>query len=142
MSTALKIILIIAILFVTFLAAAGVIGYLWFQKNKDQLKDMGTRAIAEGQAWGESHDQAGCRDESMRRVKGCEGLRCEIETGVFLRSCLEASAPSEGFCDGVPAESEILTTVKWRISECEKLGMEDSQACGRLLQGVQSHCHP
>lgn len=143
MSTTAKVVLGIlgGLLLLSLLSCLGL--KLWIDANKDELMNMGVEAEAEGVDYGVGSDQSGCVGEGLSRLELCGEFdpMCEAENGIFLKSCLSAASPSEGFCDGVPAKNDILESATWAVGTCVNLGRAQDQACGRMLQSVQDHCH-
>ena len=140
MRTVLK---VFAVLIVLFLVAVGGF-YLWWKTNSDRLLSEAEASVAEGEAFGQTTDNAGCLTAALRRGEGCGGFFCEVNASVFLRACLEASQPTRGFCDGVPQEtlSGVAESVRWLASVCEAESYPADGACGRMLARVQEFCHP
>lgn len=124
---------------VVLLVAAGFAGVAWLNANKDTLKAEGDAIKVEAKAFGEKTDQAGCLTEAFARGKGA-GFMAQVRNRLFLDDCLDAAAPTEGFCAGAPADSEIFASVAWRLEACEKLGRSGEKDCSELLGVVQDHC--
>lgn len=121
------------------LALVGVsfIGLLvWAWRNVDRQE----RAEAEGVAFASHATDAGCLDETLRRVRvGDSWLR--LHDAAFLRGCLEGAEPSSGFCAGVPLPSDQEGGLEWRLARCEaaELGLDEGN-CSSLLWPVQTYC--
>ena len=143
MSTSAKVVLgiLAALLLVSILSCLGL--KMWFEDNKDELANMGEEADAAGIEYGIGSDQAGCVGAGLSQQDGCGAFdpMCEAENSIWLRACLSAATPTPGFCDGVPEKSDIIDSATWAVGTCMNLGRPDDQACGRLLQQVQEHCH-
>ena len=116
-------------------------GYLWFQNNKNQLKEHWDKAAAEGQLYGNGKPSNECIAEAMRRLKSAGGfdLRQELSNKSFLHSCLAVAVEPADFCKGVPPKSEIMKSVSWILATCESAGSH-AQACGRLVKAILEHC--
>jgi len=120
-------------------------GYLWFQKNEQQLKEhtkeLMEKATAEGAFFGNEKISYVCMVEAMRRVKSVDNfdLWQQISTQSFLRSCLVAALEPADFCARVPPKSEIMQSVSWSLVTCESAG-SPGQPCGRLVRVIQEHC--
>ena len=56
-----------------------------------------------------------------------------------LLACLEASHPTPGFCTGIPDADSLTASFKWRLDECQRLHLKDSN-CGNLLGTIQLYC--
>src|SRR5262245_3352505 len=95
----LKALLIVAIVLVLLFVGAGV--FVWM-KNKDKWMARAKEVVAEGQQFGKQTDNQGCVDEGVSRYKKEPGFGTAISTSIFMRTCLESSKPTPGFCDSVP----------------------------------------
>jgi hypothetical protein len=138
-SRGLKVVLILfAILFGLGVALVSA-SYVWWTKHKDQLIAQGKAARAEGETFGRNHPADACLDEALSRNASCAGLMCEVRTKLFLSGCLGVSQVPPGFCEGVPAPSEIIASARWALAQCAARHRSD-QACPRLLQALQEHC--
>lgn len=122
-------------------AAACAIGvYVWAQSAMGELREEGRVVMAEAEEFGRGRPSSACMDEAFSRLDACDGVMCEATTGAWLEACLCASTRPTGFCDGVPPESEIMASARYRIAACRARGARDEQACGRLLASVQRVC--
>lgn len=136
----LKIVLIVIGVIVLILISFGVIGFVYFNRHKDEWMKAGAAAKQEGEAFAPGKDAAQCVDEGVRRLGTCSGLSCEITIRVFVQSCMRKAAPSPQLCTDVPRRTEILRSAKWAIDECSRRGLAGNQPCGRLMQEVQRYC--
>jgi len=139
LSRAAKIIITIAVSLV--ILAASVIGFglYWWSHHSHELFEAGRKQIEQGEAFGKQTDEQGCLDEAITRYKANRGFSGSISTGLFLRSCLEASRPTPGFCDQVPKQSDILKSARWQIEQAKKAGIDD-QYGRQLFTQVQQYC--
>jgi hypothetical protein len=96
--------------------------------------------VAEGQDFGSSTDNQGCVDQSISRYKKEPGFSTAISTGIFMRTCLDASKSTPGFCDSVPKETEFIKSGKWRAEQCRNYGLAGDSYCQNLFQPVQQFC--
>lgn len=140
MRTLLKVIITIAGMFFLLGIVCVVGGGVWLKKNEAKLREMGERAIAGGHAHGKGTDSAGCLDETLSRLDQSKGIMEETQLKIFLKECLAAAEPTEGFCDGVPPPGEIMKTVSWVTSTCKAEGRGGEQRCTRVVQAIQDHC--
>lgn len=140
-SKGVKILLVVLGLCVLGLVGIGVAGYVWFDRNKEELKASVEAVQAEAKAYAARADQEGCMAEGRRRADECGALDlgCGIRASTFLRFCLDDAAPSEGFCEGVPAKGEIMDGSRWILAQCSDRG-GDSDRCRRLQQVRQDFC--
>jgi hypothetical protein len=114
----------------------------WFMRNKDDLVARATAARAEGTAYAPGKTNEQCVTEALRRTAAAGDLELITRTcaGFFLDACLESSEPSPDVCAGVPPSSEMMTTVAWRMKECQRRGQPDAQSCGQTLEHLQTFC--
>lgn len=139
----LKALLIVAIAIV--LLVVGVIGAgaWWWMRNKEALINRAKEVVAEGKDFGSKTDNQGCVDEGVVRYKKDPGLTSVISTSIFLRTCLDSSRPTPGFCDSVPKKTEFMKTTEWRMGQCRQHGMAGDSYCQNIFQAVQEYCeHP
>jgi hypothetical protein len=141
LSKTVKVLLILAAGFVVFLVVAVGAGAMWWKANKVRLMEGGSKAMAEGKAFGTSRQDASCVDEAFRRLDSGSGFTDEIHNRLFLSACLKEAQPTPGFCEGVPAMGEIMSSVKWSLTTCTRRGKANDQPCSRLVQEIQKHCH-
>ncbi len=140
MPTWLKVTLIVgAILFVMLvgLVAAGVYVVRTYGPG---LVEGSKQAVGEGEAFGRQTDNEGCLAEGVARHKSADGFGALIKANVFLRSCLEASSPSPGFCDGVPRHTEFIKSAQWQMEQCKRHGLSTNNQCQQVFSQVQQFC--
>jgi hypothetical protein len=115
----------------------------WVSANKDRLLAEGKQTMAEAEAYAADHDQRACVDEGLRRLDVCDGLVCESKAKVFVSTCIKKAQATAGFCEGVPAKSQIIDTSLWVIDECVRQGRQsDDSSCHRFMQALPEACHP
>src|SRR5262252_4680494 len=110
----LKVLLIIAIVVVLLIVGVVGAGVIWWTKNKDALMARAKEVATEGKDFGKASDNQGCVDEGVTRYKKEPGFGSAISTGIFMRTCLDASRPTPGFCDDVPKSTEFVRSGQWR----------------------------
>lgn len=140
MPTWLKVVLVLLLLGV--IGIAGLVGtgvYLW-KKHGPQFVANVSRGEREGRDFGARTENQACVDEGAKRFRDAAGLTEYMRQGIFVRSCLEASRETPGFCDGVPGPFEISKTVRWRKEQCDHYSLTEAQQCGQLFQQVQQFC--
>ena len=121
-----------------FLVVAGVGAYWWTHQGRAWYA-QGKLAYEEGRTLGPSGDNHMCLDRSLERFGGCGGVGCEIGVLVFFNACLYNAVPDAGFCEGVPAKTEIFDSVFWRQKRCNAIG-SDSELCEQLFASAQGYC--
>jgi hypothetical protein len=140
MPTWAKVLLIAAVLLVLLvLAAAGAGVYLWRQHGRGFVEST-RKTGAEGQEYGKHTDAQGCLAEGLARHTRAEGFGEIVGTNIFLRTCLDASGPSPGFCEGVPRQLEFIKSAQWQQQQCQKHGLSPAKQCGQLFAQVQQYC--
>lgn len=140
MNKALKVILLIGSLIVV-LGAAGIgAGMYWWSQHKDELIQGGQRALDEGRVFGQQTNNEGCVTETIARNKREPGFGAAISHNLFLRSCLEASQPSPGFCAAVPGRTEFMKSAQWQQQKCKDAGLAADTYCSQLFTQVQQFC--
>ncbi len=127
------------VLLVIFVLVA-VVGLLYVGRHKDEWLAAGKKADEEGRAYAAGKTVNDCVDESLRHLRACSGIGCEVRVQVFLSGCLKVAAPSPELCAAIPPRGEIMETAKWSLAECARRGLPNSQPCSRLFQEVQRHC--
>ncbi len=143
----LRVILVIGgLLLLIVLGAAGAGWWWWSHHGRQALKqgvEQGKVAMKEGEAFAAESDQAGCVDAAFLRRKDCASFGCQLDRSLFMAACLHKARETPGFCDGIPATTEIIASVKWRIERCAARGNAGDQACTQLYGAVQQFCdHP
>ena len=140
MPTWLKIVLVIVGLFVV-LAIVSVIGLFYVAKKYGPgLMEAGKHSMDEGKEYGRRTDNEGCVNESAARHAHASGISDMISNGIFMRACLDASRPTPGFCDDVPARFEFMKSARWQLDQCKHYGLSTESQCGQLFQQVQQFC--
>lgn len=140
MPTWLKILLAIGGVFLVLLIAAVVVGFVVVRKYGPGFVESTSRSFEEGTEYGRQTDQEGCLNEAAARQARVAGMMDMIRNGVFMETCLSASRPTPGFCDGVPRQLEFVKGVSWQQQQCKRFGLKPEQQCGQLFQGVQRFC--
>ena len=136
----LKVLLIIAIVVVVLIVGVVGAGVVWWVKNKDALMARAKEVVAEGKEFGGRNDNQACVDESISRYKTEPGFGSAMSINFFLRACLEASKPTEGFCENVPKSSEFMKSAEWQVEQCRRVDLGKDNYCRQLFQPVQQFC--
>jgi hypothetical protein len=140
MPTWLKVLLIVALAIVLLVVGVVIAGAVWWSRNKDALISRAKEVVAEGREAGGKTDNQGCVDESIARYKKEPGLGTAISTSIFMRTCLDASRPTEGFCSDVPKVREFVKSAQWRADQCRRIDLSHDSYCQQLFQPVQQFC--
>ena len=140
MSQGAKIALIVAGIIGLILLSLVAGGVWWWQTKGKVLLEQGQKAAIAGEKFGKRTDEQGCLDHALNRLDVCTDISCEIYNSVFLANCLHASERTPRFCQGVPLDSEIVRSAKWRLAACKKRDRK-GQRCPRMMSIVQKHCH-
>jgi hypothetical protein len=120
-------------------AVAGVV--YWVYQSKDRLVQSVEQIGKDAKEFGAKTDNEGCLKEALARHKRDKSLTGQISTQGFLIVCLQASEPSQGFCDGVPHPDESMQSADWTLKKCADAGLLNDQSCHVILSAVQAHCH-
>jgi hypothetical protein len=136
----LKVLLIVAIVVVLLVVGVVGAGVFWWMRNKDAVVGRLKEVSTEGKDFGSHSDNKGCVDETMSRYKREPGFTNAISDSIFMRTCLDASKPTPGFCDSVPGRTEFIKSGKWRIEQCSNVDLPNDQYCQQLFQPVQDFC--
>jgi len=135
----------VAIVLVLLVIGVVGVGAWWWMHNKDALLGRAKEVMAEGREFGSHSDNQGCVDESVVRYKKDTGFTSAISTSVFMRTCLDSSRPTPGFCESVPGKTEFMKTAEWRIAQCRHYGLSGDNYCQNIFQSLQEYCerpHP
>ncbi len=120
--------------------AVGGIAY-WVYQNKDKWIQSVDQAGNDAKKFGAQTDNEGCLKEALSRHKQNKSLTGQISTQIFLSICLQESAPSTGFCDGVPKKDEIMKSISWTLKKCTDSSMQNDEGCKRMFGLIQEYCH-
>lgn len=131
--------LIIAGVMIVVAMAGGI--WWWWKDNAEKLQEAGMVAFDEGRQAGAGLRESGCVEKAAERhrVDANRSVFGTVRTNLFFRACLDASQPEAKFCDGVPAQGEMLATGLWAGQRCAKLGFTDSY-CAQILSQVVEYC--
>ena len=140
MPTWMKVLLVVGVLLVVLIAGAVVAGYFVVRRYGPGLMEAGKQTYSEGVEYGRRTDNEGCLNEAAARQARVEGFTDMVRNGIFMQTCLEASRPTPGFCDGVPRRTEFMKSIGWQQQQCKRFGLKPEQQCGQLFQGVQRFC--
>lgn len=126
----------------TALLALVIGGFFWLQHRNDGLAEAIEESVLEGEAIGRVGDQWACVWAAYDRSKGCGRVApvCEMKVAVFLRHCLDHAAPGPKFCEGVPADGDVMHSAEWAYDNCDDLTGRDHDRCAGIFQTVQSYC--
>jgi len=136
----LKALLIVAVVVVLLIVGVVGIGAFYIYRNKDAWMARAKEVAAEGKSFGSTTDNQGCVDESLSRYKKEPGFTAIISNTVFMRTCLDASKPTPGFCDEVPKSTEFMKSAEWRFKQCRLAGLQSDNNCQNLFTPVQQFC--
>lgn len=119
---------------------AVVVGAYAISHSKGLKKDA--QIVKErGAAFGRSHEQRDCVKDVLGRLDTSDFLQ-QVGEHLYLDACLEVARPTDGFCQDVPPESKILSSVLWRQEACSRHGKPGNEDCARMMGKVQGFCHP
>lgn len=139
MSGIVKAILLLAgLLLLAAIVAAGV-GWYWWSHHGEQLVEAARKANLAGASFGKTTDDQGCVSEALSRARSGAGFSEAVALNLFLKACLRASRPTDGFCDGVPKRSDIVESVKWQVDRCSRIA-PGVKECSRLMGQIEEFC--
>src|SRR5581483_837827 len=98
-------------------------GVFWWMRNKDALMARAKEVVTEAKDFGSKTDNQGCVDESISRYKKEPGFSSAISNAIFMRTCLDASKPTPGFCNDVPKKTEFMKSAEWRRDQCSRIDL-------------------
>jgi hypothetical protein len=136
----LKALLIVGIVIVLLVVGVVGAGVFWWMRNKDALMARAKEVVAEGKDFGSHSDNQGCVDETMSRYKKEPGFSSAISNSIFMRTCLDASRPTPGFCTSVPGKTEFVKAAEWRRDQCARVDLSKDGYCQQLFQPVEEYC--
>jgi hypothetical protein len=136
----LKALLIVAIVVVVLVVGVVGVGVFYVMRNKDAWLARGKEVAEEGRNFGNTTDNQGCVDEGMSRYKKEPGFTSILSNTIFMRTCLESSKATPGFCDQVPKQTEFMKTAEWRLKQCRLAGLQGDNQCQNLFTPVQQFC--
>ena len=131
-----------AVMALLLLVIAGIIAIAaayWWHTNGDQFLAKEKVTAAQGKAEGALLTEKDCRDQAIARHRKDSSIGALMGNSTRLLACLEASHPAPGFCTGVPDADSLTASFKWRLEECQRLHLTDSN-CGNLLGSIQIYC--
>jgi hypothetical protein len=140
MPTWLKVLLIIGGLVVVLVVVTVVATFVVVRRYGPQLVETVQQTGNEGEEYGRRTDNEGCVNEAGARQGRAEGFGDALKNTIFLRTCLEASRPTPGFCDEVPRQFEFLKGAQWQLQQCKRYGLRPEQRCTQIFQQVQQFC--
>lgn len=141
MPTWLKVLLIIAIIIVLLVVGVVGAGVFWWMRNKDELMSRAKEVATDAKDFGSNSDNQGCVNEGIARYKREPGFTSTISNAIFMRTCLDASRATPGFCDDVPKPTEFTKSAQWRTEQCRRVDLSRDSYCQQLFQPVQQFCN-
>jgi hypothetical protein len=136
----LKALLIVVVVIVVLVLGCIGAGVYYVSRNKDSWIAKGKAVATEGRDFGRNSDNQGCVDESISRYKKEPGFGSAISNSLFMRSCLDSSRPTPGFCTDVPKQTEFIKSGQWRVDQCRKIDLSSDSYCQQLFQPMQEFC--
>ncbi len=130
---------VIALLFLVIGVLVAIGAAYWWHNNGDKLLAEEKATEAQGRAEGAQLAEKDCRDQAIARHRKDSSIGSLMTNTTRLLACLETSHPTPGFCAGIPDADSITASFKWRLDECERLHLKDSN-CGNLLATLQMYC--
>ena len=131
--------IIVALVMITLVGVVAVVFAIVARFQSDKRSSPRTEArMQDGVEFGKTTNQQGCIDEGLKR-----GSRMALfdwddqgDNEDFVLGCLKSSAPSPGFCDGVPSGVKNIF-VDWTKKKCEKINMVEPICTGIFDQQIR-----
>jgi|ERR1041385_3663687 hypothetical protein len=136
----LKALIIVAVVVVVLVVGIVGAGVFYVVRNKDAWVARGKVIAEEGRQFGHTTDNQGCVDEGLSRYKKEPGFTGIISNSLFMRSCLEFSKPTPGFCEEIPRQTEFMKSAEWKLKQCRQAGLQYDSNCQNLFTPVQQFC--
>ena len=136
----LKALIIVAIVVVVLVVAVVGVGVFYVMRNKDAWLARGKEVAEEGKRFGNTTDNQGCVDEGLSRYKKEPGFTSILSNTIFMRTCLESSKPTPGFCDQVPKQTDFIKAAEWKLKQCRLAGLQNDSNCQNLFTPVMQFC--
>ncbi len=114
-------------------------GFVWWQNNHEEVKQLVDQALVEGEEIGRDSTDEECLEIYLGVMKDCGEMTCTIQNQVFLKTCLEHSAPSATLCAAAPAKDELIDLASWATEICQDHGVTNPN-CAAGLQEVALYC--
>lgn len=131
--------IIVALVMITLVGIVAVVFAIaaWFKTGKQSSPRMEAR-MQDGVEFGKTTNQQGCIDEGLKRGSRMALFDWEDQgdNEDFVLGCLKSSAPSSGFCDGVPSDVKNIF-VDWTKKKCEKINMIEPICTGIFDQQIR-----
>jgi hypothetical protein len=126
---------------VVIVAAMAGGAWWWWKQNAERLEEAAAAAYDEGRKVGAALEERGCVDRAVERhrIADNRSILGTVRTNLFFRACLEASKVEAAFCEGVPAQGEMVATGVWAGQQCIKAGFTDSY-CGQIFSQIPDYC--
>lgn len=140
MPTWAKILIIVGLVIVLGVIAVVAGAAFWWSRNKDAVIGGIKAEAAEGRELGRTTDNQGCVDQSILRYKKEPGFTKLIAATLYMRSCLDVSRATPGFCDEVPSHSEFTKSARWRVAQCAKVDLAGDNYCQQLFAPIEDFC--
>lgn len=131
--------IIVALVMITLVGIVAVVFAIaaWFKTGKQSSPRMEAK-MQDGVEFGKTTNQQGCIDEGLKRGSRMALLDWDDQgdNEDFVLGCLKSSAPSPGFCDGVPSGVKNIF-VDWTKKKCEKINMIEPICTGIFDQQIR-----
>jgi hypothetical protein len=113
---------------------------VWAVRGESILA-AGRASMAEGRQAGLSRGESGCLADALRGHGRDDpvSLASSVSNSARLSGCLESSRREAHFCDGVPAQHDILAVAMWVNAACSQPGFSDP-FCQNIFHSVARYC--
>ena len=123
------------------LGLVGVVAVVWWVRSYGPgMMESGKATIEEGEKAGATLADTQCVEGALARYATDRGLVGAVQARVWMNGCLGTARATDGFCQGVPPESEIMRSATWRVARCDAHHLGGDSTCPNILAEVQAHC--
>jgi hypothetical protein len=116
----------------------------WITGSGKQTSPRAAARMKEGAEFGRTTNQQNCIDEGVKRGArlGLLDFDAQIDNEDFVTGCLQSSAITSGFCEGVPSGFRNIF-VDWTKEKCKKADMVGPPCTGIYDRQIQfcEHSH-
>ena len=127
--------------FATLVVVAVVVVVVWVSRGGSGVMQQALNADTEGKRLGALVDARACVDTAFAHHARGDGrtLMGVVAERILLENCLNASRPTAGLCDSVPAVTELMRGATWGARLCHERRLEDMY-CPQLPQELLAYC--
>lgn len=146
MSKTTKIIIAIVLLSIVGCGASVAVFATFGYKFTQNIKQQAPIANKEAEQFGQTHTQAQCLPEALKRHKAALGqIMKQTQVSIFYNRCIGVAKKTPDFCKGTPGQSgEIMKTIKasqtYAEKQCASYKDAEKIACKQYVQMIPTYC--